>query len=200
MMPPFAQRPLFRPARPARPARLAGLLALAAPCLALGACAPLAAAPPPDVDLSGKWRLDAAASDPPPDVAAMRRKEDRDLVRGGRDRAVAAGASAAFMLEDFRILAAARLRITQDRDSMGVTYDEDVYRDISWGARVRDLWTVHAGWKNGALVVRSSRGETSAVETYALAPDGALRVSASVRVRGEKVDVVRVYRRAAAGR
>ena len=173
--------------------RRAGLVGV----LALCACGTLATAPPPSFDLSGEWLLDAAASDPPPDVAAIRRREDRDLARG---RAAATGASAAFVLEDFRVLAATRLRIAQDGDSMGVTYNEDAYRDVSWGVRVRDLWTVHAGWRNGALVVRSSRGETSAVEAYTLTPDGALRVSVSVRERGERVDAVRVYRRAGADR
>lgn len=173
--------------------RQAGLVGV----LALSACGTLATAPPPSFDLGGEWLLDAAASDPPPDVAAIRRREDRDLARG---RAVATGASAAFVLEDFRVLTATRLRIAQDGDSMGVTYGEHAYRDVSWGVRERDLWTVHAGWKDGALVVRSSRGETSAVEIYTLTPDGALRVSVSVRVGDDKVDAARVYRRAAAAR
>ena len=128
------------------------------------------------------------------DVEAIRRREDRDVVRG---RQSDAAASAAFAVQDFPVLTAARLEIEQDDESMGIRYDGVLYRDISWGERERDLWTsVRAGWNEGDLVIRSVRGAVRGRETFALERNGmGLRVTVSIETGGQDVRSVRVYRR-----
>ena len=145
--------------------------------------------------MSGQWVLDATISDQAPDVDAIREREDRELVRG-KGKPASAAESAAHMVQDFPVLEATRLRIEQDSDSMGVYYDEQTYRDVSWGDRVRDLWAVSAGWTDGALIVRSTRGGIRGEEVFTLTNGGALlRVGVSVHVAGEHFRVARVYRR-----
>ena len=168
------------------------LLPLAA-LLALGACAQLGTKPPGGFDLSGDWVLDEQASDAAPDIAAIREREDRQLVRG---KPASAGESAAFLVQDFPVLAATRLRIEQHADSMGVRYDDGGYRDVSWGDRTRDLWTVRAGWTERGLVIRSARGAIRGEEILALEDGGRrLRIAVSVRAGEQRVDTTRVYRR-----
>ncbi|MDE0038313.1 MAG: hypothetical protein OXU77_12280 [Gammaproteobacteria bacterium] len=151
----------------------------------------------PDVprgfDLTGDWVLDREASDAPPDLEAIRRREDRDVVRG---RQSDAAASAAFAVQDFPVLTATRLEIEQDDESMGIRYDGVVYRDITWGERERDLWKVRAGWDEGDLVVRSVRGGIRGREAFALERNGMrLRVTVGIETGGQDVRSVRVYRR-----
>lgn len=159
----------------------------------LAACMPLNTDVPRGFDLSGEWLLDPALSDAPPDLKAIRRREDRDVARG---RQANAAASAAFVLQDFPVLSAERLGIEQDADSMGIRYDDGNYRDVSWGVRERDFWTVRVGWEDSVLVIRSTRGDIRGVETMAL-EDRARRLRVTVRVEtgGEDVRAVRVYRR-----
>lgn len=170
------------------PATTAGI-ALA---LVLGACAPLATDPPTGFDMSGQWVLDAGSSDETPDIDAIRQREDRQLVRG---EPATAAASATYVVQDFPVLAATRLRIEQDADSMGVYYDEGTYRDVSWGDRTRDLWAVSAGWADGALVVRSTRGAIRGEEVFTLEGGGLLRIAVSIHAGDERFRVHRVYRR-----
>ncbi|MDE0661943.1 MAG: hypothetical protein F4029_03425 [Gammaproteobacteria bacterium] len=159
----------------------------------LPACTSLDPDVPRGFDLSGDWMLDRDASDAPPDVDAIRRREDRDVIRG---RQSDAAASAAFAVQDFPVLTATRLEIEQDDESMGIRYDGTLYRDISWGKRERDLWRVHAGWNEGDLVIRSVRGRTKGSETLALERNGMLlRVTVSIETGGQDVRSVRVYRR-----
>lgn len=171
---------------PARTALLAVLLFLAA-------CAPLDTRVPAGFDLTGEWLLDESASDAPLDLDAIRSREDRNVVRG---RQTNAAASAAFVVQDFPVLGAKRLSIEQSADSLGIRYDDGIYRDISWGLRERDFWTVRAGWEEGALVVYSSRGEVKGVETLRLG-SGGRRLDVEVRVDTAAEDVrgVRVFRR-----
>ena len=165
---------------------------LFAACL-LGGCTTLDTDAPPGFDLSGEWVLDASQSDEAPDLDAIRRRADRELLRG---KVADTTASATFVVQDFPVLAAKRLRIEQHADSMGVHYDERAYRDVSWGDRTRDLWAVRAGWSQGVLVVQSSRGPVRGTQTYALEERGRqLRIALTVRSGGELVDVERVYRR-----
>ena len=172
------------------PTRAAWLLA----AMALAACtSSLSTRAPAGFDLSGDWLLDEGASDEAPDVAAIRRREDRDAVRG---RQPSAGASAAFVVQDFPVLSASKMRIEQSRDSMGIRYDDSIYRDVSWGERQRDFWLVRAGWDAGALIVRSTRGAVKGVETMRLERNGSvLRVLVRVDAGGEDVLAQRVYRR-----
>lgn len=157
------------------------------------ACSTLDPIVPRGFDLTGDWVLDREASDAPPDLEAIRRREDRDVVRG---RQSDAAASAAFAVQDFPVLTAARLEIEQDDESMGIRYDGILYRDISWGERERDLWRVQAGWNEGDLVIRSVRGGISGSETFALESNGTLlRVTVDIETGGQDVRSVRVYRR-----
>lgn len=159
-----------------------------------GACAVLDVTPPAGFDLSGEWALDADASDPTPDMQAIRRRADR---RFERNKSGDATAVATFMLQDFPVLAATRLIIEQNADSMGVHYDEHTYRDVSWGEREWDFWIIRAGWKDGALVVSSSRGATRGTEIYALEAGGdRLRIRVRVETDGESLEAARVYQRA----
>lgn len=161
--------------------------------LGLGACTQLGTLPPGGFDLSGEWVLDEQASDAAPDLAAIREREDRQFVRGKPPNA---GDSAAFVVQDFPVLAATRLRIEQHEDSMGVQYDGGRYRDVSWGDRTRDLWTVRAGWTEHGLVIRSTRGAIRGEEILALVDGGRrLRIAVSVRAGDEQVYTTRVYRR-----
>lgn len=161
--------------------------------LGVAACAPLDTNVPVGFDLAGHWVVDELASDPPPDIKAIRRREDRQAVR---DRPSKAGGSAAFVVQDFPVLAAASLHIEQDRDSMGIRYGETIYRDISWGERKRDFWTVKTGWEEGSLAVRSTRGGVRGRETFTLEDGGKrLRVAVQVKTAGENIDSVRVFHR-----
>lgn len=160
----------------------------------LASCAgSLDASAPRGFDLSGDWQLDPRQSDAPPDLGAIRRREDRDIVRG---RQANAGASAAFVLQDYPVLTAERLHIEQDAASMGIRYDQSAYRDVSWGLRKRDYWTVHAGWADGALVIRTARGDTKGEETMTLENGRRqLRIAVRVTTAGEDVYAERVYGR-----
>ena len=161
--------------------------------LLLVACSTLDTDVPRGFDLSGTWVLDAQASDAPPDLDAIRRREDRDVLRG---RQADAAASAAFAVQDFRVLTADRLVIEQDDESMGIRYDGETYRDVSWGERQRDLWTVRTGWQEGDLVIQSIRGRTKGREAFSLEAGGRrLRVRVSIETDGEDVRAVRVFER-----
>ncbi len=157
----------------------------------LWACTSVDTNVPRSFDLTGEWVLDAEASDPSPDVDLIRRREDRDVVRG---RQADAAASATFAVQDFPFLTATRLVIEQDEKSMGIRYDGVVYRDITWGERMRDLWKVRAGWADSGLVIRSKRGRTQGKEELALA-SGRLRVTISIDTAGQDIRTVRVYER-----
>ena len=175
-----------------RNAPLRGCLAVAF-TLGVAACTALNTNIPAGFDLAGNWVVDELASDPPPDLKAIRLREDRKAVR---DRRPKAQGSAAFVVQDFPVLAATSLHIEQSGDSMGIRYGETIYRDISWGERERDFWTVQTGWEEGALAVRSKRGGVSGRETFTLEDGGKrLRVNVEVRTDGENIDSVRVFHR-----
>ena len=161
--------------------------------LVLCACMPLNTNVPPSFDLTGHWVLDDLASDAPLDLDAIRRREDRKVARGRQSNP---GGSAAFVLQDFPVLNAAAMRIEQDSASMGIRYDDDTYRDVSWGERERDFWSVRAGWQDGSLVIRSTRGGTRGTETLVLENAGnRLRITIRVETEGEDVRAVRVFSR-----
>ena len=170
-----------------------GLAALLA-AFGLGACTSLDTNVPASFDLTGRWVLDELASDAPPDLEAIRRREDRQVARGRQSNP---RGSAAFVVQDFPILRARDLSIEQDAASMGMRFDQGRYRDVSWGERQREFWTVRAGWEDNALVIRSTRGGTAGTETLALEDGGnTLRVSVRVKTEGEDVRAVRVFTRA----
>jgi len=171
---------------------LAAFAACATSLLVLVSCSSLSPVVPRGFDLSGDWVLDTGASDAPPDLEAIRRREDRDVVRG---RQSDAAASATFAIQDFPFLTATRLTIEQDDASMGIRYDDTTYRDVTWGERRRDLWTIQAGWEEGNLIIRSRRGGTKGQEVLTLVGDDRLRVTVKIETDAEDVRAVRVYRR-----
>ena len=77
---------------------------------------------------------------------------------------------------------------------MGIRYDGVVYRDITWGERTRDLWTVRAGWADDVLVIRSKRGRTQGTEELTL-DSGRLRVAINIETAGRDIRTVRIYER-----
>ena len=189
---------------------MALLMAAAMAALLAGCVASLDTTAPRGFDLTGEWLLDERQSDAPPDLNAIRRREDRDVVRNRQSNP---SASAAFVVQDYPVLNAVRLHIEQDAQSMGIRYGENAaleqpqqrsaadqhwraYRDISWGVRKRDFWTVNAGWADGALVIRTARGDVRGEEVMALEDGGRrLRIAVRVTTEGEDVHAERVYRR-----
>ena len=160
--------------------------------LAVGCQAPLSVEPPRDFDLNGTWVLDARSSDAAPDAQAIRRLEDRDVARGRQRNAAA---SSAFVAEDFPVLNTKAMTIEQDARSMGIEYDNGAYRDVSWGERERDYWTVQAGWRDGVLVIQSRRDLIEGVETMRLERAGRLHVEVAVKTGGRDVRAKRVFER-----
>ena len=161
--------------------------------LVAGCVASLDIVAPPGFDLTGEWLLDERQSDAPPDLEAIRQREDRDVVRG---RQANASASATFVVQDYPVLTATRLHIEQDAQSMGIRYDRNTYRDISWGRRERDFWIVRAGWDQGALAIHTSRGAVKGAEVMTLEGGGRrLRIAVRIATGGEDVQATRVYRR-----
>src|SRR5262249_29960136 len=95
--------------------------------VALTACGHLETASPHGVDLSEIWQLDprrSAAPPPPP------RPHESDNARtdGGEGGPRFAGPAPLLPM-----VAATRMTIAQDRDSMGIDYPNQPYRDVKWG-------------------------------------------------------------------
>jgi len=160
--------------------RTAQKLLLIAAALTLAGCGsvPLETRAPAGFDLSGRWQLVDALSDPAPAGRPLRRR----------------GFSLAFAAADFPVLQARRLSIEQNRDSMGVNYDGDDYRDVSWGERQRGLWQVNAGWLDGALMILSEAPDAEAREVLRLDGDR-LVVNVEVSSGGETLTRTRVFER-----
>jgi hypothetical protein len=142
---------------------------------------PLDYAPAPGFDLTGNWILEPSLSDTAPPPSRLR----------------ARGSMMAFVSQDFPVLRARRLHIEQNRDSMGVTFDDSDYRDVSWGVRQRGLWEVEAGWREGALVIVSDAKDGEAQETLTLSPDGQmLTIEIRVSAGRENLQLSRIFTRA----
>lgn len=150
--------------------------------LVVVACAgtPLDYRPAAGFDISGDWLLVPEISDAPPP----------------RNRLRARGTMMAFVSQDFPVLRARRLHIEQNRDSMGVTFDDTEYRDVSWGVRKRGLWNVEAGWLEGALVIVSDAKDGKAQETLILSPDGQmLTIEIELNAGRENLALTRIFTR-----
>ena len=149
--------------------------------------------PPSSFNLSGTWVLNEGRSDAAPDPDEIRRREDVDVLRG---RQRDARASSAFVVHDFPVVGATRMVIEQDDYSMGIDYAGGGYRDVTWGERTRNYWTVRAGWHDEALVIESRRDPIRGTETMRLEDGGRrLRVEVFVRTGGQDVRAVRVFER-----
>lgn len=173
----------------------------AAALVAVVACSgvPLDAQPPARYDLGGQWVLNAELSDPPPNTRQIMARADRDFAEG-RIGAPSGGALA-FVTQDFPVLEAKSMVIEQDSDSMGISYDNGVYRDVSWGERRRGLWKVSAGWFEGDLVILSKASDATGRETFQLSENGQTLVVAVVaNSDGEKLTAQRVFERVPAPR
>ncbi|MEQ8485466.1 MAG: hypothetical protein RIB46_14000 [Pseudomonadales bacterium] len=160
-------------------ARCVAALALA---LSLSGCGgvPLEPDVPAAFDLGGRWVLLDVASDSAPD----------------RHRLRARGGMLSFVTQDFPVLRATELEIEQGPDSMGISYDGDDYRDVSWGERRRGLWEVRAGWNEGRLLILSKASDADAEEVFTLSPDGSrLTIDTRIRATGDTLAVRRVFGR-----
>jgi hypothetical protein len=135
---------------------------------------------PDGFDLSGDWELIADESDPAPQVSELRRQ----------------GLAISFATQDFPVLSAQAMTIEQNADSMGVQFDQGMYRDVTWGKRVRGLWDINVGWDGGTLYIISKANDASAKESMRL-EDGGERLAVSVRIEaeGESFSANRIYRR-----
>jgi hypothetical protein len=162
--------------------REARWLALGLALFAVTACGARAPATslPAGFNLTGTWALLAAESDIPPTLIQLR-------ARGGWLHLV---------VQDFPIIAAQRVRIEQDASSMGMSFDDGAWRDVSWGERERGLWTIQAGWLEDGLVILSRAEDASARETYQQSADGRqLTVRIELEAGGEDILLRRVYQR-----
>lgn len=153
---------------------------------------------PAGFNLTGHWTLVPELSDEAPDPRKLQASSDRKELKRrkvlSRDR-VQVG-SLMFITHDFPVLLAERMVIEQNADSMGIEYDRGGYRDVSWGKRNRELWEVYTGWEQGNLVIVSRGHNAETRETMRLDDNGRLLViDVQVDADGEKVSVVRVFRR-----
>lgn len=168
--------------------------------VALTACSriELAETNPADVRLSGTWILDESASDPTPNLRdGLRNRRQGRGPQEIRQREIrgALGSGLSFIVHDFQVLSAQRLRIELNHDSMGIDYEPGVYRDVSWGLRERNLWEVYAGWEMDELVIISTANEMRVVERLKRRGDE-LRVSIDIKADDESRKLVRVFQRA----
>ena len=173
--------------------RVAQPFVLACIGLAVAGCQYQHVDPPSSFDLSGTWVVNELESDAPPDPDEIRRREDIDVLRG---RQRDAQASSAFVVHDFPVVGATRMVIEQDDYSMGIEYADGAYRDVTWGERIRNYWTIRAGWRADALVIESRRDPIRGTETMRLEDGGRrLRVEVFVKTGGQDVRAVRVFDR-----
>jgi len=130
----------------------------------LAACSHLETVSPPGVDLSGVWQLDPRRSDVPP----PRPRETDDARTGPGEGGPRFGGPAPLL----PMVSATRMTIAQDRDSMGIDYANQPYRDVKWGEQKRGLYVIDAGWDHDRLVVETKSQPMTVRETYSLSGDG----------------------------
>ena len=160
-------------------------------CLLLvgAGCSSLSTNVPVAFDLSGDWIISESESESGPDSGAPSEQSDRVRRRGH-------GADIGFDRAALPMIDARAMVIEQDATSMGIAYQNGTYRDVSWGERDLRLVDVAAGWDGPDLVIETESGSYDMVERYQLSPDGNLRVVIHLNpARGEKIKVVRIYRR-----
>ena len=192
----------------------------------LVSCSSLTPEPPPGYDLSGQWQLLAALSDQPNLRALGRGTEDRSRGARGQNRGgqqgrgqrsgksggqgrgpqdagqgkSSQGGSGAINRHrsvGAQVLTAIKMSIEQDSESMGVDYDGNNYRDVSWGERQRGNLKINAGWEEDNLMIRTEGSRFPVEETYILS-DGGSRLTVFVELDGGSNDMVfkRVFKRA----
>jgi len=129
------------------------------------ACHHLETVSPAGVDLSGTWQLDPKHSDAPP--PPPRPHESADARMGGEGGPHFGGPAPLLPM-----VSATRMTIAQDRDSMGIAYPNQPYRDVKWGEQKRNLYVVDAGWRDDRLIVQTKSQPMTVSETYSLSGDG----------------------------
>lgn len=173
-------------------------LLLLASAAVLAACSTLDLEPtaPAGFDLSGTWLINPVLSDAAPQRGRSQSDTEREGVRSARPPRRPSLLGLSFITQDFPVLAARRLRIEQNRDSMGMDFDRGTYRDVSWGERERGLWRVRAGWNEGDLVVVSDGEDARVEERFAMLDAGArLKVTVSYVFDGNRGEYRRVFDR-----
>ena len=131
------------------------------------ACTNLETASPAGVDLSGVWQLDQQHSDvPPPPPRPHDSDEPHQGMAGGEGPPRFHGPA-----PPLPMIAARRMTIAQDRDSMGIDYPNQPYRDVKWGEQKRSLYVVDAGWDHDRLIIETKSQPMTVRETYSLSPD-----------------------------
>lgn len=164
----------------------------------LGGCGsvPLDPQVPAGFDLNGHWVLREALSDPPPDRRRLQARADRKLLDAGPPGRRSTAGLLAFVVDDFPVLASRSMIIEQDRQSMGIRYENGAYRDVSWGQRQRGLWQVFAGWLEGELVISSKAQDAAARESMRLSADGRrMTIRVEVKSAGDSLNAVRTFDR-----
>ena len=146
-----------------------------------------------DIDLSGLWVLNAAISDPPPDLSNNKKAEDQRIVSGRQEQKTD---TTSFITRDFPVLVSDRLQIDQGQESMGITYSDGSYRDIKWGTHRRQIWRVDAVWTAFGLKIYSAREGVRGSELLMLGENGELlRIEVVVLTTGDKFKLKRVYQK-----
>jgi hypothetical protein len=135
---------------------------------ALAGCSHLAAVSPAGVDLSGSWQLDRSRSDAPPPPPRPHDDEESHGSMGGSPEGPPRFHGPAPLMP---MVAATRMTIVQDRDSMGIDYPNQQYRDVKWGEQKRSLYVVDAGWDHDRLIIETKSQPMTIRETYSLSPD-----------------------------
>jgi len=131
----------------------------------LTACSHLETASPLGVDLSGVWQLDPRRSDVPPPPPRPHESDDASIGGEGGPRF---GGPAPLL----PMVSATRMTIAQDRDSMGIDYPNQPYRDVKWGEQKRGLYVIDAGWDRDRLIVQTKSQPMTVRETYSLSDNG----------------------------
>lgn len=158
-------------------------LALACISLIATGCSSLSTEVPKAFDLSGSWVITGVDSD------AQAERSDRARLHGR-------GTDVGFDPAALPMIDARAMIIEQDATSMGIAYQNGVYRDVSWGERELRHTEVAAGWDGPDLVIETEGRSYDMVERYQLGPDGNLRVEIHLDpARGERINRVHVYRR-----
>ena len=146
------------------------------------------------VDFSGKWRLDAGASDAALPLPRSRadQEEERPNVSGAPPPRFVGPSPLLPMLT------ATEMTISEDATGMGIAYPDQPYRDIKWGEQKRTLYVVNAGWDHDRLVIETTSKPMTVREVYALSDAGntlTLVVELHSHQGGSR-HVTRVFRRA----
>jgi hypothetical protein len=161
----------------------------------LAACGHLEPKSPAGVDLSGTWQLDRSRSDTPPPPPRPHDDDESHGSPSGEGPPRFHGPAPLLPM-----VAANRMTIAQDRDSMGIDYPNQPYRDVKWGEQKRSLYVVDAGWDHDRLIIETKSQPMKIRETYSLSADGdTLTLLIDISERRGDHHITRVFTRTAPG-